>query len=229
MTSVSSTTSSTSSTSSTTSSASSSSDIQDRFLTLLVAQMTNQDPLDPMDNNELTTQLAQISTVTGIENVNTTLESLVDSLADSQAIQSANLVGQTVLVPGKNLALTSTTSTDGTTTSAAYGAVKLASDADSVTVTIKNSSGTVVQTLELGEQDAGVVTFGWDGSTSSNTTADAGSYTFSVSAKADSTSVTATALQYGTVGALTRNTSGDFVLDLGTLGQYALSDVQQVI
>lgn len=228
MTTVSSATSTTTSSSST-SSASSSSDIQDRFLTLLVAQMTNQDPLDPMDNNELTTQLAQISTVTGIENVNATLESLVDSLADSQAIQSASLVGETVLVAGKNLTLTSTTSSDGTTTSAAYGAVKLASDADSVVVTIKNSSGTVVQKLELGEQEAGIVTFGWDGSTSSDTTADAGSYTFTVEATADSASVTSTALQYGTVGALTRNTDGDFVLDLGTLGQYALSDVQQVI
>ena len=49
------------------------SDLQSSFLTLLVAQLKNQDPTNPMQNNELTTQLAQISTVSGIEKLNTTL------------------------------------------------------------------------------------------------------------------------------------------------------------
>src|SRR5574343_277071 len=44
----------------------------DRFLKLLVAQMSNQDPLNPMDNAQLTSQMAQISTVSGLEKLNTT-------------------------------------------------------------------------------------------------------------------------------------------------------------
>ena len=36
-------------------------DLQSSFLTLLVAQLKNQDPTNPMENNELTSQLAQIS------------------------------------------------------------------------------------------------------------------------------------------------------------------------
>lgn len=51
-------------------------DLQSSFLTLLVAQLKNQDPTNPMENNELTSQLAQISTVSGIEKLNTTLGSI---------------------------------------------------------------------------------------------------------------------------------------------------------
>ena len=45
----------------------------DRFLKLLVTQMQNQDPLNPMDNAQITSQMAQISTVSGIEKLNTCL------------------------------------------------------------------------------------------------------------------------------------------------------------
>ena len=200
-------------------SSSSSADIQDRFLNLLVAQISNQDPLNPMDNAQLTSQLAQISTVTGIEGVNTTLSSLVNSLGEAQAMQSADMIGKAVLVPGNNLTLTK---------SAAYAGVKLDADADQVTVTIKDAKGNVVQTETLGEQKAGNVSFAWDGKTSDGTTAADGDYTFTVSAVRGTDKVTAEALQYGTVSAVTRASDG-FALDLGALGSFKFSDVQQVL
>jgi flagellar basal-body rod modification protein FlgD len=195
-------------------------DIQNRFLTLLVAQLENQDPLNPLDNTEITSQLSQMSTVQGIEQLNTTLSSLVDSLADTQAVQASALIGNTVLVPGSHLTLSE---------GAAYGGVNLASAADQVTVSILDSTGKVVQTQTLGANEAGNVLFSWDGSTSSETTATDGSYTFKVTATKGTASVTAEALQLGTVSALTRNTSGDFVLDLGSLGKFDFDDVQQVL
>ena len=88
-----------------TSSAATTEDAQNRFLTLLVAQLKNQDPLNPLDNAEMTSQLAQMSTVTGIEKLNTTLASLVDSLGDTQAMQASEMIGKTVLVPGSSLSL----------------------------------------------------------------------------------------------------------------------------
>jgi flagellar basal-body rod modification protein FlgD len=194
-------------------------DIQNRFLTLLVAQLENQDPLNPLDNTEITSQLAQMSTVQGIEQLNTQLTSLVDSLAQTQAVQASSLIGNTVLVPGANLTLS-----DGE----AYGGVNLSSAADQVTVSILDSSGKVVQTQTLGANEAGNVLFSWDGSTSSGETAPDGAYTFEVSASNGSSSVTAEALQLGTVSALTRTTSGSFRLDLGSLGMYDFSDVQQI-
>ncbi|WP_153109229.1 flagellar hook assembly protein FlgD [Propionivibrio limicola] len=194
-------------------------DTQNRFLTLLVTQLQNQDPLNPLENTELTSQLAQMSTVQGIEELNTTLSSLVDSMAETQSMQAAALIGNSVLVSGNNLTLS-----DG----AAYGGLTLASAADQVTVDILNSSGSVIQTQTLGANDAGTVLFSWDGSTSSGSTASDGAYTFKVTATKNGASVTSEAMQIGTVSALVRSSSGGFQLDLGSLGTYAFDDVQQV-
>ena len=193
--------------------------LEDRFLTLLVTQIQNQDPLNPMENAELTSQLAQMSTVQGIEQLNTQLTSLVDGLAQTQAVQASSLIGNTVLVPGSGLTLS-----DGE----AYGGVNLASAADQVTVSILDSTGKVVQTQTLGANEAGNVLFSWDGATTSGGTAADGSYTFKVEATKSGVSVTAEALQIGTVSALTRTTGGSFQLDLGSLGMYDFSDVQQI-
>lgn len=194
-------------------------DIQNRFLTLLVAQLENQDPLNPLDNTEITNQLAQMSTVRGIEQLNTKLSSLVDSLGETQAVQASALIGNTVLVPGSSLTLSK---------GEAYGGVNLSGAADQVTVSILDSTGKAIQTQTLGANDAGNVLFTWDGSTSSGTAAADGAYSFKVTATNGGASVAAEALQLGTVSALTRNTSGTFLLDLGSLGKFNFSDVQQV-
>ena len=204
---------------STSSSTSSTEDIQNRFLTLLVAQLENQDPLNPLDNTEITSQLAQMSTVQGIEQLNSQLSSLVNSLGDTQAVQASALIGNTVLVPGASLTLSE---------GEAYGGVNLASAADQVTVSILDSTGKVIQTQTLGANEAGNVLFSWDGSTSSGTAATDGSYSFKVTATKGTASVTADALQLGTVSALTRTAGGNFQLDLGSLGKFDFDDVQQV-
>ncbi len=82
--------------------------LSDTFLKLLVAQMKNQDPLNPVDNSQVTSQMAQISTVTGISSLNSTVSQLVSQLQQSQALQSTQLAGHTVLVPGSSLTLAST-------------------------------------------------------------------------------------------------------------------------
>ena len=74
-------------------------DPQERFLKLLVTQMQNQDPLSPMDNAEVTSQLAQISTVNGIEKLNGTLEQLVANSDAKRSLEAATMIGRSVLVP----------------------------------------------------------------------------------------------------------------------------------
>ena len=205
---------------------------EDRFLKLLVTQLQNQDPLNPMDNAQMTTQLAQISTVTGIDKLNSTLGSMIDSVASSQNVQTAGMIGKSVLVAGSKLALSSTTAKDSTgkdvTTKSAVGGVKLATAADSVTLTVKDSSGNVVSVKNLGAQKAGVFNYAWDGATDAGTTAADGTYSVSVSALQGGKAVEATAMQFGTVSALVRSGSS-FLLDLGSLGKVALSDEQQII
>src|SRR5262245_34581480 len=82
-------------------------DLNDRFLKLLVAQMNNQDPLNPMDNAEVTSQMAQINTVTGINGLNDTVNQLLGQFATLESMQAAQLTGRNVLVPGSTLALSS--------------------------------------------------------------------------------------------------------------------------
>ena len=82
-----------------------STEASDRFLKLLVTQMQNQDPLNPMDNAQVTSQMAQINTVTGIEKLNTTVSSLNNSFAQTQLMQSVGLVGHSVLLEGNKLAV----------------------------------------------------------------------------------------------------------------------------
>src|SRR5882672_7009918 len=80
-------------------------DLNDRFLKLLVAQMNNQDPLNPMDNAEVTSQMAQINTVTGINGLNDTVNQLLSQFATLESMQAAQLTGRNVLVAGNTLAL----------------------------------------------------------------------------------------------------------------------------
>jgi flagellar basal-body rod modification protein FlgD len=192
---------------------------QDRFLKLLVAQLKNQDPLNPMDNAQMTSQMAQMSTVEGIEKLNTTLNSMVESVGNSQSMQAASLIGKNVMVPGTQLTLAS---------GFAYGGINLAKAADNVKIHILDSTGKEVQVESLGAQKAGVLDFAWDGKLSDGTTAKDGTYKFTVEATQGGSSVTVDALQIGTVSALVRTSSG-FQLDLGSLGTFDFANVQQVL
>jgi flagellar basal-body rod modification protein FlgD len=194
-------------------------DTQNRFLTLLTAQLRNQDPLNPMDNAQMTSQLAQISTVDGIERLNAALQSLLDSTSGSQTLQAASMVGHNVLVPGASMNLTK---------SMAVAGLDMSSAADNVVVTIKDANGAVVNTLNLGALKAGLNGFTWDGTTSNGAIAADGKYTFSVSAKQGSNDVKATALALGVVGGVSRNGT-TFNLDVTGLGSFALSDVREIL
>ena len=69
---------------------------QDDFLTLLVTQLRNQDPLSPLDNEAFVAQLAQFSTVSGINASNEKLDRLAE-LAGGEARASAPQgIGRTV-------------------------------------------------------------------------------------------------------------------------------------
>ncbi len=199
--------------------------MQEQFLTLLMAQLQNQDPLNPLENSELTSQLSQINMVSGIQSVNTSLQTLLKSFNDSQSLQAAALIGKNVLVPGNSLPLA--VDSEGKTNGALAG-LMLESPADKVTVTIKNAAGQVVSTSELGSQKAGVVSFAWDGKDSTGKTMAAGNYSYSVEATQGGQKVNVTPMQYGTVYALSRDNGGSFVLDLGS-SKVSLQDVQQII
>lgn len=193
--------------------------IQDRFLTLLVTQLKNQDPLNPMDNAQMTSQLAQINTISGIEKLNSTVSKMLDIYDTGQAMEAAGMIGKYVLVDGKDLPLQGGVSAGG---------VLLAGPADEVTVNVLDASGALVQSQKLGAREAGSLSFTWDGKKSDGTQMADGKYTFKVEAVRGGEKVEATPLQLGMVNAVVRSNNG-FLLDLGPQGTVAFKDVEQIL
>ena len=192
---------------------------ENRFLTLLTTQLKNQDPLSPMESAEMTSQLAQISTVNGIEKLNATLAALLSGMQESQSMDAAALVNRGVLVPGASMLLGE---------QGGLGGFELGNAADEVSVAIKDGNGLTIRTMELGAQKAGIQSFVWDGKSDSGAQAATGNYSYSISAKNGSTVTTPTSLAFGLVQSVTRGASG-LTLDVGTLGAFAMSDVKKIL
>lgn len=193
---------------------------QDRFLKLLVAQMQNQDPLNPLDNTEVTSQMAQLSTVSGINKLTELMAQFTQSSTQAQSLQAAAMIGRGVFAPGDTMTLTA---------SGALAAVELPQSVDQLTIAIKDASGKIVHTANLGAQNAGTVTLEWDGVTDSGATAPPGSYRFEVQALAGTKAVTdAQKLAFGIVNGVTLGSSG-VTLNIDGIGAIALSDVKQIL
>lgn len=193
-------------------------DPQDRFLKLLVAQMKNQDPLNPLDNAEVTSQLAQLSTVNGIEKLNATIQGMVSMFTAGQSMQAAAMIGKNVLVPGTSVQLVQGNGLFG---------VDLAEAADQVKVTIHDASGAAIQVIDLGEQGAGPLSVAWDGKTSDGTQAADGLYSVSVSAVRGEQKVDAQPLSFGTVDGVAQSDQGAR-LHVGQQGFVGLADIKQI-
>ncbi|HUW27486.1 MAG TPA: flagellar hook assembly protein FlgD [Sulfuriferula sp.] len=191
---------------------------QDTFMKLLVTQMQNQDPLNPLDNAQVTSQLAQLSTVTGIDKMNTTLQSLIGSYQSSQTLQAAGMIGHDVLAAGSSLSLSNGQATFG---------INLPGPADAVKITILDASGRPVHSMDLGSQPAGMLPLQWDGTTDSGAAAASGQYSFTVSATQGGQSVNASTLAFGQVASVASSGQG-VMLNVPGLGAVNLADVQQI-
>jgi flagellar basal-body rod modification protein FlgD len=193
--------------------------VQDRFLKLLVTQLSNQDPLNPMENAEVTTQMAQISTVTGIEKLNTAMADMSAGFLAAQSVQAGALIGRGVLGEGSKLLLEQ---------GGATGGIELDLPADRVTLSIVKPNGELVKTIELGAVRAGTMTFKWDGSTDAGGTAAAGLYEFQVEARQQGERVDARTLGFGRVQSVTLG-SERLILDTLGLGPLGLDQVKQIL
>jgi flagellar basal-body rod modification protein FlgD len=201
-----------------------------KFMTLLVTQLKNQDPLNPLDNAQITSQLAQLSTVTGVNKLNTTLESLKSSYKSSEAMQATNLIGHGVLVEGDYINLSGG--------KAAFG-VDLATAADNVQVVITNPrTGKDVETINLGANAAGAMPIAWDGVPDASkldsngkpiVLAD-GKYTFRVVATRGGETLTdAKALAFDSVASVTTSATDGVRLNLPTKGVVTMADIRQIL
>ena len=188
---------------------------QDRFLKLLVAQLNNQDPMNPMDNAAMTSQMAQLSTVSGIEQVNATLKSMSEQFNALQMMQTSNLVGRNVLVEGNTLV-----PVDGV----AVGAIDLDKAASSVTVEILSPKGKVIDTIDAGALSSGRNYFSWDASKYT----ESGNPTFRVTATQGGKAVSSTSLSCDTVVSVGMD-AGVTTLQLQGRESIAYGDIKAIL
>ncbi|MBB3182878.1 flagellar basal-body rod modification protein FlgD [Halomonas fontilapidosi] len=202
--------------------------LNDNFMTMMVAQLKNQDPLKPMNNSEMVSQLAQINTLNGIEDLNGTLQGIGSQIDAGRALEAAGLIGQGVLVPGDRVLVGR--DTEGNVNATPFG-MELSEPAENVKVTITDGAGQVVRRYDIGSVDAGVSSFQWDGETDQGNFAPDGAYRIGLEATQGGEELSIDALNYAMVNAVTpTDESGGFALDLGAVqGQVGLSAIKQIL
>jgi flagellar basal-body rod modification protein FlgD len=192
------------------------------FLTLMLAQLKNQDPTSPVDSNTFLTQLASLSEVQGITQLNSSFSGLSSSLVSGQALQASSLLGHQALVSSPTATLAAS---GGTVT----GAINVPQTSSDVKLSISNSAGVLVQQIDLGAQSTGLANFSWNGTQGDGSQAPAGQYTLTAQVSGVSSGTAVGTYVNGTVQSVTMGagTTG-LTLNVAGLGSVPFSSVQQI-
>jgi flagellar basal-body rod modification protein FlgD len=192
------------------------------FLTLMLAQLQNQDPTSPVDSNVFLTQLSELSEVQGITQLNTSFTNLSNAVIGNQATQASSLLGHTALVPSSSATL-------ATAGASVTGAVAVPQTTSQVLVNISNSSGQIVQQVNLGAQSTGIANFTWNGTESNGATAPAGTYSISAAVNGVATGTVVPTYVSGTIQSVTMG-AGTTGMTVNVSGQGAvpLANVEQI-
>ncbi len=199
---------------------------QAAFLELKITQMNNQNPLSPQDNSEFVAQLAQFSSVEGLERLNKNFTSFMSN----NALQASSLVGRNVTVETD----TSVLQAGGIVA----GSVDLAHATDDLTVKIYDESGALVQTIPVGDAAKGENVFRWDGQhlevngdllewDAGDSAAAAGEYRFEVTATQNGKAEALGTSLSANVNSVTIGENGALILNLAGIGAVDVTEVKQ--
>lgn len=194
---------------------------QEDFLKLMTTQLQNQDPMAPMENGDFLAQIAQFSTVSGIQDLQASFEKLSQSLVSNQALQASGLVGRSVLAPTGIAAL----GQDG----GIRGSVQVPASSSDVQVTIHAANGETIRRLSLGSQPAGSAQFQWDGLKEDGTRAAPGSYFVAASGQYEDQQAALDTLLASEVESVTLGGDGGLLLDLRGIGPLDFKEVRQIL
>ncbi len=194
---------------------------QTDFLSLLTTELAFQDPTNPTDNNEMVAQLSQISTVDGINNLNTTVSGLSDVVTSQQALMVSGLVGQSVLLD-KNTGYSSGTGFAGVVNTGDAGA-------SNIVISVLDQSGAVVYQAEADGTYEGNVPFAWDGTDGNGNQLPAGYYTIMSNGFINGESQALGSQVYGKVQSVVLGSgSSGTTLNVEGLGSVTLGEVLEV-
>ena len=194
---------------------------QEQFLELMTAQIRNQDPFKPLENGEFLSQIAQFSTVTGIQELQDSFSSFAGSISSNQALQASALVGRSVLVNSDASILQPAGKVEG--------AINLPTSSSEVNVEFYNAAGELVKQLPLGPQSQGIAQFTWDGFGSNGTRAPAGVYRIVANAAIDGETVALGTLVKDNVESVILGRPGEgTTLNLSSLGPTDFNRVEEI-
>lgn len=195
---------------------------QDVFLELMITQMRNQNPLDPQDNSAFVAQLAQFSSVEGLDKLNTTTEKLAAMFQSSQALQASSMVGRTVKVNSETAILELGKSIAGT--------IDLPFSSSEVEMNIYNASGVLVAKEHLGQRAAGEIEFAWNGKGLDGELLNSGEYRFEVLASSggDTKEQLETALS-ANVDSVSVGQNGTLTLNVAGVGPVSIAKIKEIL
>tara|TARA_R110002110_G_scaffold33533_1_gene114759 strand:+ start:72954 stop:73628 length:675 start_codon:yes stop_codon:yes gene_type:complete len=191
------------------------------FLELFVAQLKNQNPLEPQDGSEFLAQLAQFSTVEGIKNMESSMNSMVSALSSSQTLQATSLVGKQVEVKTGVASLQSGQNVKGS--------VEVPSNTSNVVLEIKNLQGEVVRTYEYNEQASGDVGFIWDGLDQNGDAVSSGAYQLTARGSIAGQETQLDTYVATSVDSVSINKNGEpIIVNVNGFGQVSLNDIKSI-
>lgn len=193
----------------------------DEFLTLMTTQLKNQDPMKPLEGTEFVAQLAQFGTVSGIQQMQSSMEALAASLRSTQALNGATLVGRDILAPADSVNLT-----EGVAVS---GELEMPEGTSSVEIRITDPTGAAVREMSL-EPAGGTTTFTWDGLRDDGTSAASGTYDIEAIANVGGANESLDVLMTSRVWSVTIDSAGSgLTLNTAALGAVSMADVRRVM
>jgi flagellar basal-body rod modification protein FlgD len=194
---------------------------QSDFLELMITQLTHQDPMQPMQSGEFYTQIAQFSTVAGIQELQQTFSQVANALYSSQALQASAMVGRSVLVSSPVASLASGGSISGV--------VDVPRDTPQVNVNIYDQAGQLVRRLGLGEQSAGRASFTWDGLNAEGNPAAPGNYFVEATMLLGGETYGLETMVETRIDSVTVDTGGQgILLNLASGGQTTITNVREI-
>jgi len=194
---------------------------QGDFLKLMTTQLKNQDPMSPMDNKDFMAQMAQFTSASGIQDLNSSFKSFAQSMQKDQALRASSLVGHDVVVDSDSGRLPQDGTLDGTVT--------VPQAVDNLTVAIVDAAGQTVRKLDLGGQPAGQASFSWNGLNGDGQAMPSGTYKIAAQTSVNGSPVSLKTQAQARVNSISMSGAGESPrLNLEGLGQLSLSAVRQV-
>ncbi|RUO65885.1 flagellar basal-body rod modification protein FlgD [Pseudidiomarina planktonica] len=194
---------------------------QEDFFKLLTQQLNMQDPTKPVENDQMIAQMTNFTMAEGITNMSDQFKTFTENMTSNQALQASTLVGRQVMVPTNeaNIPLTG---------GGANGAIALQQSGFNTKLTVENAQGQVVKNISLGDLEAGVHDFEWDGTDANGNPVPPGNYSISANARMGTSNEELPVQMRAHVNSVSMGGGEGIVLNLRGLGGVKLADVSEI-